>query len=98
MRAFAVNRSSFAQVRAVALRDGPGIQGSGGRRLDGKTYVAVLKSLLAAAISYQLVRPVPTNFDVEGWRLAANALRLVAAEGRRDGRSPSPYFVELYRN
>ena len=68
-----------------------------GRRLDGKTYIAVLKSLLAAAANYQLVRQVSTSFDVDGWRLAANALRLVAAEGRTDGRLANPYFVELYR-
>ncbi len=68
-----------------------------GRRLDGKTYIAVLKALLAAAANYQLVRQVSTSFDVDGWRLAANALRLVAAEGRTDGRLANPYFVELYR-
>ncbi len=68
-----------------------------GRRLDGKTYAAVLKSLLAAATSYQLVRQVSTSFDVDGWRLAANAVRLVAAEGRADARRQNPYFVELYR-
>lgn len=68
-----------------------------GRRLDGKTYTAVLRSLLTAATSYQLVRQVSTSFDVDGWRLAANAVRLVASEGRPDGRPPNPYFVELYR-
>jgi hypothetical protein len=47
-----------------------------GRRLDGKTYRDVLSALLAAAAQYQLVRSVATSFDVEGWRLAANAVRL----------------------
>jgi Lhr-like helicase len=68
-----------------------------GKRLDGATYTAVVTSLLNAAASYQLVRPVATSFDVDGWRLAANALRLVAANGRSDGRQSNPYFVELYR-
>lgn len=68
-----------------------------GRKLDGKTYSAVVAALLAAAAKYQLVRQVPTVFDVDGWRLAANAVRLVAADGRRDGRPPNPYFVDLYR-
>jgi Lhr-like helicase len=67
-----------------------------GRRLDGKTYRNVLSALLAAAAQYQLVRSVPTNFDVEGWRLAANSVRLVAADGRSDGRAANPYFAELY--
>ena len=43
------------------------------------------------------MRQVSTSFDVDGWRLAANAVRLVASEGRPDGRPPNPYFVELYR-
>lgn len=68
-----------------------------GRRLDGKTYTAVLRSLLTAATSYQLVRQVSTSFDVDGWRLAANAVRLVASVGRPDGRPSNAYFVELYR-
>jgi len=68
-----------------------------GRRLDGKTYTSVLQALLRAAADYQLVRPVSTSFDVEGWRLAANALRLVAADGRSDGRASNPYFIALYR-
>jgi superfamily II DNA/RNA helicase len=68
-----------------------------GRRLDGKTYTAVLRWLLTAATNYQLVRQVSTSFDVDGWRLAANAVRLVAGKGRPDGRPPNPYFVELYR-
>jgi hypothetical protein len=68
-----------------------------GRRLEGKTYTAVLRALLSAAADYQLIRPVSTSFDVDGWRLAANAVRLVAADGRADGRASNPYFVALYR-
>jgi Lhr-like helicase len=68
-----------------------------GRRLESRTYPQVVSALLAAAAQYQLVRPVTTSFDVEGWRLAANAVRLVAADGRADGRAANPYFTELYR-
>ena len=32
----------------------------------------------SAAAEYQLVQSVATNFEVDGWRLAANAVRLVA--------------------
>jgi Lhr-like helicase len=67
------------------------------KRLDSKTYREVVSALLAAAAQYQLVRAVPTNFDVEGWRLAANAIRLVAADRRADGRAANPYFADLYR-
>src|SRR5258708_27698712 len=56
-----------------------------------------MAALLTAATQYQLLRPVATSFDVEGWRLAATAVRLVAADGRADGRVANPYFVELYR-
>lgn len=69
-----------------------------GKRLDGKTYLSVLRALLKAAEEYQLVRRVTTSFDVDGWRLAANAVRLLPAEGRTDGREPNPYFVSLYRS
>jgi hypothetical protein len=69
-----------------------------GRKLDTKTYGDVINAMLAAAAKYQLVRSVATSFDVDGWRLAANAIRLVPAEGREDGRPANPYFVELYRN
>ena len=37
-----------------------------GRRLDAETYKAVLRSLLAAAESYSLVRQFSTNFDMMG--------------------------------
>ena len=33
---------------------------------------------------------------MDGWRLAANAIRLVSAQGRSDGRPANSYFVELY--
>jgi Lhr-like helicase len=68
-----------------------------GKRLNAKTYLEVIKALLEAAAQYQLVRRVATSFDVDGWRLAANAVRLVTAVGRHDERAANPYFVELYR-
>jgi len=69
-----------------------------GVRLSGETYIGVLTALLSAAGEYQLVRQVGTSFDLPGWRLIANAVRLVPADGRTDGREANPYFVELYRS
>lgn len=68
-----------------------------GKRLDAKTYSEVVEALLKAAASYEMVRPVSTSFDVDGWRLAANALRLFEGDGRADGRPANPYFIGLYR-
>ena len=49
-----------------------------------------------AAAEYQIVRRVATPFDVDGWRLAANAVRLVSGQGRSDGKAANSYFVDLY--
>jgi helicase-like protein len=68
-----------------------------GKRLDAKTYSEVVTALLKAAASYEMVRRVSTTFDVDGWRLAANALRLFKGDGRADGRPANPYFVSLYQ-
>lgn len=68
-----------------------------GHRLSSATYVQVLQGLLTIAEKYQLVRSVPTSFDVDGWRLAANAVRLVRGSGRADGRPANPYFVSCMR-
>ena len=46
--------------------------------------------MLEAAAQYQFVRQVVTPFDVTGWRLAANAVRLVATDGRADGKPQTP--------
>lgn len=67
-----------------------------GRRLPAQTYLEVVQSLLAVAERYQLVRRVPTTFDVEGWRLEANAIRLVEGSGRDDAKPVNMYFVDLY--
>lgn len=67
-----------------------------GKRLDSKTYLEVVAALLEAAAEYQIVRRVATPFDVDGWRLAANAVRLVSGQGRSDGKAANSYFVDLY--
>jgi Lhr-like helicase len=67
-----------------------------GERLSAQRYVEVLNFLINAAEQYQLVRSVPTTFDVDGWRLAANAVRLISASGRADDRPVNAYFVSLY--
>ncbi len=68
-----------------------------GQHLDPGTYGAVLEALLKAAEHYQLVRRVGTSFHVDGWQLAANAVRLAAGTAQAAGRPPNPYFVALYR-
>ena len=61
-------------------------------------YVEVLeRSARPQQRAYQLVRSVPTSFDVDGWRLAANAVRLVAAKAIRRAHR-QPYFVSLYES
>ena len=67
-----------------------------GRRLDAVAYRALIDALLIAAAEYQLVRLTPTNFDIGGWQLAANAVRLKPCSGREDGRTANAYFVTLY--
>jgi len=66
------------------------------QRLDEAEYRELIDGLLKAAESYQFVLNVMTIFDVSGWRLAANALRLVAGRPDPDRRAANPYFVSLY--
>ncbi len=67
-----------------------------GARLSAKSYLEVVNSLLEIAKNYQLVRQVPTAFDVSGWRLEANAIRLFEGTGRDDAKPTNSYFVNLY--
>lgn len=67
-----------------------------GARIKSKDYVDLVNALLEAAESYGLVRSLATSFDVPGWQLAANAIRLVPAIERADARAANPYFAELY--
>lgn len=69
-----------------------------GGKLTTDSYVKVLKALLAAADHYGLVRPVKTVFDVDGWRLAASAFRLVEGNSPADGKSANSYFTGLYQS
>ncbi len=64
-----------------------------GQRLPARRYMEVLRALLEAAGKYQLIRQVATSFNVPGWQLASNAVRLVAGQPKE---SANPYFVELY--
>lgn len=67
-----------------------------GGRLSDKAYREVVRSLLDIAERYQLVRRVPTTFDLEGWRLEANAIRLIEGQGREDAKPVNNYFTNLY--
>ncbi len=67
-----------------------------GGRLSAKSYLDVVRSLLEIAERYQLVRRVPTTFDVDGWRLEANAIRLIEGDGRDSAKPVNTYFVNLY--
>ena len=67
-----------------------------GGRLSAQAYLDVVRSLLEIAERYQLVRRVPTTFDIDGWRLEANAIRLVEGTGRDDTKPVNTYFVNLY--
>jgi Lhr-like helicase len=71
-----------------------------GGRLPAARYLEVLNALLEAAARYQLVRSVQTDFDVQGWRLASNAVRLVAGGEAADvqANSSNQFFVSLYRS
>lgn len=83
-------RSALAkQLRRGGLWGVPG-------RLPEAIYVALMETLLQAASEYQLVLAVETGFDMPGWRLAPNALRLLPTDARADGRRANPYFKGLY--
>lgn len=87
-------RAGPRSALAKQLRRG-GMWGVPGR-LPEATYTALMESLLQAASEYQLVLAVETGFDMPGWRLAPNALRLLSNDERADGRRANPYFKDLY--
>ena len=65
-------------------------------RLSEAVYLELVEKLLQVAYSYGLVLPVDTGFDMPGWRLAPNGLRLKESNGRADSRRTNPYFAALY--
>jgi Lhr-like helicase len=67
-----------------------------GRKLSAADYAEVVEALLQAAEKYQIVRSITTNFDVEGWQLAANAVRLIHGTPQPVTKVANPYFVDLY--
>lgn len=89
---------------ALVMRGGPrsGLAkslnrvGIWGQRLSAAKYQEILEALLRAAAEYQLVRPVQTVFDVDGWRLSASAMRLVAVNPENTNKHANPYFLGLY--
>ncbi len=67
-----------------------------GRRLTGEEYKVLIDNLLRVASEYQLVRRVSTPFDVDGWQLSANAIRLIHEESATEEKNK--YFIDLYKS
>jgi superfamily II DNA/RNA helicase len=65
------------------------------RKVSAPEYTSTLDSLLRIAASYNLIRQVPTIFDVDGWQLEPAALRLVLAHARQDKTAVNSYFVSV---
>lgn len=94
-----------AQDEALILRGGPrstlarrlSRSEIWGTKLKAKEYLEVVSALIAAAENYGLVRSVATTWGGNGWQLVASTLRLVAGDGRADGKRINPYFAELYQ-
>jgi Lhr-like helicase len=64
-------------------------------KLDAKTYLEVMTSLLSAARTYGLVTEVGTEYDTPGWRLRPTSFRLVKGKPG-SGKRPNRYFTSLY--
>ncbi len=60
-------------------------------------YSSGLRELLDIARVNGLVRRVATVYDEDGWQLQPEAIRLVEADGRRDGRPINQYFASVCR-
>ena len=87
-----------------------GFSGPGAGSKDAVFFIRRTKTSCGGTGRY-LIRPAGTIWyrncgpagprmsrPVDGWRLAANAIRLVEAEGRSDGRAANSYFVSLYQS
>lgn len=68
-----------------------------GGKIKPADYSSALKALLEIAKLNGLVRKVATVYDEEGWQLQPEAIRLVEADGRRDGRPVNQYFASICR-
>jgi len=67
-----------------------------GEKLKQDTYLDVVEAMLDAASQYHMVRSVPTEFETTGWRLAANAVRFIAADKSANETNGNLYFTTLY--
>lgn len=67
-----------------------------GERLSEEDYDAIVRAMLSACEQYGLIRKVETNFEIEGWRLAASAVRLTSSAPDGDARKSNRYFIDLY--
>lgn len=65
-----------------------------GRRLNQTEYDNIVTAMLSAASTYQLVRKTTSTFDVDGWKLAANCVRLHVGKALDD--ESNRYFINLY--
>lgn len=69
-----------------------------GQKLVARDYPLVLNALLSACVKYGLVVKVPTAFrDVEGWRLAGQAVQF-RAETVPAPKRGNEYFAQLYQS
>ena len=68
-----------------------------GQQLKGVVYLEVVEAMLRAAQDFGLVRSIQTSFDMPGWQLAPNGVRLVAGPNATqwDNRT-NRYFHDLY--
>lgn len=69
-----------------------------GRKLNNVEFRELLEGLLRAAEQYQIVRAVPSRFDLPGWQLAANAIALTPGAIEDQSSSQNPFFVSLYES
>ncbi len=68
-----------------------------GAQLAPADYGDMVRTLLKAAESHQLVRRISSGFDAPAWRVSPTALRLFPAAGRVDGKRENQFFRTLYK-